>query len=109
MYLHQLASPTTSRWDQSVLEVAAEGLDRLIDQCPFPAIVASRYQDVLASNPMAQALSPGFAPGQNFLCWRLLNPAARGLYVDWDEATEAAVSGYGNSPVTIRMILACRS
>src|SRR6478672_3600011 len=38
MYLHQLASPTTSRWDQSVLEVAAEGLDRLIDQCPFPAI-----------------------------------------------------------------------
>jgi transcriptional regulator with XRE-family HTH domain len=37
-YLHQLASPTTSRWDQSVLEVAAEGLDRLIDQCPFPAI-----------------------------------------------------------------------
>ena len=68
MYLHQLASPTTSRWDQSVLEVAAEGLDRLIDQCPFPAIVASRYQDVLAANPMARALSPGFAPGQNFLC-----------------------------------------
>ena len=39
-YLHQLARPTTSRWDQSVLEVAADGLDRLIDQCPFPAIVA---------------------------------------------------------------------
>ena len=28
-YLHQLASPTTSRWDHSVLEVAADGLDRL--------------------------------------------------------------------------------
>ena len=41
-YLHQLANPTTSRWDQSVLEAAAEGLDRLIDQFPFPAIVASR-------------------------------------------------------------------
>ena len=92
-YLHQLASPTTSRWDQSVLEVAAEGLDRLIDQCPFPAIVASRYQDVLAANPIARALSPGFAPGQNFLRWRLLDPAARKLYVDWDEATDAAVSG----------------
>ena len=107
MYLHQLASPTTSRWDQSVLEVAAEGLDRLIDQCPFPAIVASRYQDVLAANPMARALSPGFTPGQNFLCWRLLNPAARELYVDWDEATEAAVSGLrelaGDNPHDPRM------
>ena len=106
-YLHQLASPTTSRWDQSVLEVAAEGLDRLIDQCPFPAIVASRYQDVLAANPMARALSPGFAPGQNFLCWRLLSPAARELYVDWDEATEAAVSGLrelaGDNPHDPRM------
>ena len=92
-YLHQLARPTTSRWDQSVLEVAADGLDRLIDQCPFPAIVASRYQDVLAANPVARALSPGFAPGQNFVRWRLLDPAARELYVDWDEATDAAVSG----------------
>ena len=62
-YLHQLASPTTSRWDQSVLEVAAEGLDRLIDQCPFPAIVASRYQDVLAANPMAQGAVARIRPG----------------------------------------------
>ena len=92
-YLHQLASPTTSRWDQSVLEIAADGLDRLIDQFPFPAIVASRYQDVLAANPIARELSPGFAPGQNFLRWRLLEPAARELYVDWDDATDAAVSG----------------
>ena len=56
---------------------------------------------------MAQALSPGFAPGQNFLCWRLLNPAARELYVDWDEATEAAVSGLrelaGDNPNDPRM------
>jgi MmyB-like transcription regulator ligand binding domain len=55
--------------------------------------VASRYQDVLAANPLAQALSPGFAPGQNFLRWRLLDPAARELYVDWGDAVDAAVSG----------------
>ena len=42
---------------------------------------------------LARALSPGFAPGQNFLRWRLLEPAARDLYVDWDEATDVAVSG----------------
>jgi transcriptional regulator with XRE-family HTH domain len=92
-YLHQLANPILSRWDQSVLDAVVEGLDQLIDELPFPAIVASRYQDVLAANPMAQALSPGFVPGQNFLRWRLLDPAARELYVDWEAATDAAVSG----------------
>ena len=92
-YLHQLANPIISRWDHSVLDAVVEGLDELIDELPFPAIVASRYQDVLAANPIAQALSPGFSPGQNFLRWRLLDPAARELYVDWDDATDAAVSG----------------
>ena len=59
----------------------------------MPAIVASRYQDVLAANAIARALSPGFAPGQNFLRWRLVDPAAREFFVDWDEATDVAVSG----------------
>jgi len=59
----------------------------------MPAGLVNRYQDVLAANPLAPALSPGFAPGQNFLRWRLLGPAARGLYVDWDEATEQVVNG----------------
>ena len=59
----------------------------------MPTIVANRYQDVLAANPIACALSPGFAPGQNFLRWRLVDPAAREFFVDWDEATDIAVSG----------------
>jgi len=100
-YLHQLANPVISRWDDSVLDGAAEGLDQLIDELPFPAIVASRYQDVLAANPIAQALSPGFAPGQNFLRWRLLDPAARELYVDWEDATDAAVSGLRELAATV--------
>jgi transcriptional regulator with XRE-family HTH domain len=100
-YLHQLANPIVSRWDQSVLDAVVEGLDQLIDELPFPAIVASRYQDVLAANPIAQALSPGFAPGQNFLRWRLLDPAARELYVDWEDATDAAVSGLRELAATV--------
>ncbi len=92
-YLHQLANPIISHWDHSVLDAAAEGLDEVIDQMPFPAIVASRYQDVLAANAIARVLSPGFAPGQNFLRWRLLDPAARELYVDWEDAVDAAVGG----------------
>jgi transcriptional regulator with XRE-family HTH domain len=91
-YLYQLAS-STGRTGQPDLEVVADGLDELIDQFPMPAIVASRYQDVLAANPIACALSPGFAHGQNFLRWRLVEPAAREFFVDWDEATDIAVSG----------------
>ena len=92
-YLHQLATATGYRRPHSTAETVANGLDQLIDQLSMPAIVASRCQDVLAANPCARALSPGFRPGENFLRWRLLEPAARELYVDWDVATEIAVSG----------------
>jgi transcriptional regulator with XRE-family HTH domain len=101
-YLHQLASSAGGRGDPGGAEAVADGLDELIDQFLMPAIVASRYQDVLAATLIARALSPGFAPGQNFLCWRLLDPDARELYVDWDEATDVVVGGLrelaGNDP-----------
>ena len=92
-YLHQLASPTAGRRDASRAEVAADGIEELIAQFAMPAIVVSRCLDVLAANALARALSPGFAPGQNFLRWRLFEPAARDFFVDWDEATDVAVSG----------------
>ena len=91
-YLHQLASPPPARRDNAD-EALPDGTQELIDQFVMPAIVASRCLDVLAANAAAQALSPGFAPGQNFLRWRLLEPFARELYVNWDEATDVAVSG----------------
>jgi transcriptional regulator with XRE-family HTH domain len=92
-YLYQLASPPGSRREQSDLETAADGTDELIDQFSMPAIVVSRCLDVLAANPVARALSPGFTPGQNFLRWRLLDPAAREFFVNWDDATDVVVSG----------------
>ena len=92
-HLHELASPTTSRWDRSGLGAVADVADELIDELPFPAIVANRYLDVLAANPIARALSPEFAIGENLLRWRLLGSAARELYVNWDTATETLVSG----------------
>jgi hypothetical protein len=81
------------RQDHSGVEAAAFGTEELIEQFGMPVIVAGRCLDVLAANSIARALSPGFTPGQNFLRWRLLNPIARDLYVDWDEATDVAVSG----------------
>ena len=91
-YLHRLASPSSHERHLAGID-AADGVDELIDQLPMPAILASRCLDVLAANPLARALSPGFAPRQNFLRWRLLDPAARDLYADWHEATDVAVSG----------------
>ena len=96
-YLHQLASSATLRRSYGAVEAPADGTQELIDQFSMPAIVASRCLDVLAANAGARALSPGFAPGQNFLRWRLLEPAARELYADWDEATDVAVSGLGEA------------
>jgi transcriptional regulator with XRE-family HTH domain len=90
-YLYQLADGGHAR--QPDLDTPADGLDALIDEFPMPAIIANRYQDVLAANAIARALSPGFSPGQNFLRWRLVEPAAREFFVDWDEATDIAVSG----------------
>jgi transcriptional regulator with XRE-family HTH domain len=90
-YLYQLASGRHVA--QPDIDTAADDLDRLIAQMPMPAIVANRYQDVLASNAVARALSPSYMPGQNFLRWRLVDPAAKEFFVDWNEATDIAVSG----------------
>ncbi len=90
-HLRQLAAPPGGHTPE--LEAEAYALAEVIAQFSMPAVLVNRYQDVLAANPLAQALSPGFAPGQNFLRWRLLDPAARELYVDWDEATEQVVNG----------------
>ena len=90
-YLRHLASPPGG--DTSELEAGAYALAEVIEQFLMPAVLLNRYRDVLAANPIARALSPEFTPGQNSLRWRLLDPAARELYVDWDESTEIAVRG----------------
>ena len=92
-YMHRLANAPGSRRPQTAGETVADGLDQVIDLFPIPAIVVSRCQDVLAANPCARALSPEFAVGENFLRWRLLEPAARALYVDWDAAIQNVVAG----------------
>jgi transcriptional regulator with XRE-family HTH domain len=101
-YLHRLTSPSGSHRSPSAVETVADGLDQVIDLFPAPAVVVSRYLDVLAANPCARALSPEYALGENFLRWRLLDPAARELYIDWDGAMENVVSG---SPE--RLVICC--
>jgi len=91
-HLHNLAKPTGSHTsDSEVAQLYA--LAEAINQFVMPAVVVNRYLDVLAANPLAPALSPEFTPGRNILRWRLLEPAARELYADWDEVIASLVGG----------------
>jgi transcriptional regulator with XRE-family HTH domain len=104
-YLRELAAPREG--DTSELEAAAHGLAEFIEDFSMPAVVFNRYRDVVAANLIARALSPEFTPGQNSLRYRLLDPAARQFYGNWDEATEIAVCGLrelgGSCPADPRM------
>ena len=56
-----------------------------------PALILGRYRDVLAANPLATALNPGFAVGSNILRYVFLDPESHEIYGNWDEvAREAA-------------------
>jgi transcriptional regulator with XRE-family HTH domain len=55
-YIHRLVSASGSCRPQTAVETVAEDLDQVIDLFPIPAVVVSRYQDVLAANPRARAL-----------------------------------------------------
>lgn len=75
-------------------ERVAPSLLQLIESWPrTPAVVQGRYSDVLAANPLAQALSPVYRPGRNALRAVFLDPELRELYPEWDEISRSAVAG----------------
>jgi DNA-binding XRE family transcriptional regulator len=90
-HLHQLA-----RGDRPVhtgVEHVSDDVLSLLGQLSVPAFVAGRCLDCLASNSLAQALSPNFVPGRNLLRQLFLDPAERRLHLDWDEVTAGVVGG----------------
>jgi transcriptional regulator with XRE-family HTH domain len=91
-HLHQLAR-SDSRSQRAAQEHVSAAVAELIDQFPMPAVVVSRHLDVLAANPIARALAPGYEVGQNLSRWRFLDPAAKQVYPDWDAAAALAVRG----------------
>jgi transcriptional regulator with XRE-family HTH domain len=92
-YLQELANPVRRRADSTPREAAPEDIISLVASLPIPAVVLNRYQDVLAANHIAAALSPGFAVGVNTCRWRFTDPAAHDVYANWEEATAIAVGG----------------
>jgi transcriptional regulator with XRE-family HTH domain len=90
-HLHQLARDDRPTFGG--VEDVSEHTVSLIDQLQVPAFVAGRCQDCLASNALARALSPNFAPGKNLLRALFCDPAERRLHADWDELTVGIVGG----------------
>lgn len=73
-------------------ETVPPGALKLLDSLVQPAYVEGRYFDVLASNPLATALSPGLAVGGNQLRDMFLDQAAQALQPDWEDITECFIA-----------------
>lgn len=74
------------------LDRVPDRLHHLLAAIDVPAFVESRRFDVLASNPLAVALSPRLVPGENRLRSLLLDPAEREFHDDWERAVEGFVA-----------------
>lgn len=64
----------------------------LLDSLTQPAFVEGRYFDVLASNALAQALSPAMTVGRNHLRDLLLEPAEQDRFPEWQSMSECLVA-----------------
>ena len=70
-----------------------DSIVELMDSWPAtPAYVQTRFTDVLALNPLMEALSPNYRVGTNLLRTLFLDPTERELRRDWETLTEEAVA-----------------
>jgi transcriptional regulator with XRE-family HTH domain len=88
-HLRTLVSPRERRPHK---EVPPPGALKLLDSLAQPAFIEARYFDILASNRLARALSPGLAPGGNQLRDMVLDPAEQALHPDWQDVTQCLVA-----------------
>jgi transcriptional regulator with XRE-family HTH domain len=93
-HLHRLAVPDRRRRSPARRpERVPQGIRQLIATWPHtPAFVQGRLLDVLAANPLAQALSPLFTPGINMLRALFLDPASGAPHGRWEASTEGSVA-----------------
>lgn len=73
-------------------ETVPSGALKLLHSLVQPAFVEGRYFDILASNSLATALSPGLVEGGNQLRDLFLNPAEQALHPEWENMTECFVA-----------------
>ena len=74
------------------METVPPGALKLLDSLVQPAYIEGRYFDVLGSNGLATALSPGLAVGGNQLRDMFLDQAEQALQPDWEDVTECFIA-----------------
>ena len=93
-YLLSLAEPQPPAARRAARRTVPKGILQLLDSLELPAFVEDRMFDVLAANPLATALSPAIAPGNNRLRSLFLDDAERALYPDWEQATAGLIASF---------------
>jgi hypothetical protein len=69
----------------------------LLESIELPAFVEDRHFDVLASNRLAEALSPTFKAGKNRLISVFLDPEEQALFAEWESVTAEMVAAFRTS------------
>ena len=96
-YLLDLATPSQRAVRSRRVERVPARLHHLLAAVGVPAFVEGRACDVLASNPLARALSPRLRAGENRLRSLLLDPEEREFHADWESATAEFVGSFRRS------------
>jgi len=96
-YLLDLAAPTRRTPRRRRVERVPARLHHLLATIGVPAFIEGRAYDVLASNPLARALSPRLRPGENRLRSLMLDPEEREFHADWAAATAEFVGSFRRS------------
>ncbi|GAB7039323.1 MULTISPECIES: helix-turn-helix domain-containing protein [Catenuloplanes] len=95
MHLFRLAGLAPRGGVDTGPERADPALLALMDAWPDnPALLYGRAYDVLAANPLAEALFNGFPFSRNLMLTVFLDPAARALYRDWPTVAANSVAGF---------------
>ncbi|MBB2744144.1 UNVERIFIED_ORG: transcriptional regulator with XRE-family HTH domain [Microbispora rosea subsp. rosea] len=93
--VHRAAPPVVAPGGETLPPAVAALVDRL-DPCP--AYVTGRRWDVLAANRAARALWTDWlllAPdARNMLWWMFTDPAARTVFVEWEQEASAQLARY---------------
>jgi transcriptional regulator with XRE-family HTH domain len=96
-YLLGLAKPSRRGRPRRRAERVPDRLHHLLAALEVPAFIEGRAYDVLASNPLALALSPRLRPGENRLWSLMLDPEEHEFHADWDAATAEFVGSFRKS------------
>jgi transcriptional regulator with XRE-family HTH domain len=90
-YLYELTHPLARPYRQgNRMERVSPGLLRLLKSWDHtPAFVIGRRLDVLATNPLTEALYKGLTHKDNCLRTIFLSPQAKDFYADWEKAARA--------------------